>query len=248
MLPVYICEDNEQQLSLYKSAIEKYISENEADEFELSCITTNPMQLLDHLKNHIRQSIYFLDINLGLEFINGIELGAEIRKFDPLGYIILITTHTEMAPLTFQYMIEAMDYISKDEDNVEMRIRRCLDNIIVLQHNSHKAGPAHLTIGTQIIPLSDIYSISIKSGKSHNIEIYSSNSLLYFRGALKDILAKLDSTFFRCHKSCIVNLNHVTGMDRHNRCLSLDNGTTVPYAYRLSREIRQRLNVINQYR
>ena len=47
---------------------------------------------------------YFLDIQLEVD-INGIKLGSEIRKYDPIGNIIFVTSHSELTYLTFVYKV-----------------------------------------------------------------------------------------------------------------------------------------------
>ena len=39
--------------------------------------------------------------------INGIKLGSEIRKYDPIGNIIFVTSHSELTYLTFVYKVSA---------------------------------------------------------------------------------------------------------------------------------------------
>ena len=46
----------------------------------------------------------FLDIQLEAD-INGIKLGSEIRKYDPIGNIIFVTSHSELTYLTFVYKV-----------------------------------------------------------------------------------------------------------------------------------------------
>lgn len=62
-----------------------------------------------------------LDIQLSTD-INGIKLGSEIRKHDPVGNIIFVTSHSELTYLTFVYKVAAMDFIFKD-DPAELRTR-----------------------------------------------------------------------------------------------------------------------------
>lgn len=61
-----------------------------------------------------------LDIQLSTD--NGIKLGSEIRKHDPVGNIIFVTSHSELTYLTFVYKVAAMDFIFKD-DPAELRTR-----------------------------------------------------------------------------------------------------------------------------
>ena len=54
-------------------------------------------------------------------------MAEKIRDIDSLGYIIFITTHSELTYLTFKYRVEAMDFILKDNVNeIDFRINECL--------------------------------------------------------------------------------------------------------------------------
>ena len=69
----------------------------------------------------------FLDIQLEAD-INGIKLASEIRKHDPVGNIIFVTSHSELTYLTFVYKVAAMDFIFKDDpDELKSRIIDCLE-------------------------------------------------------------------------------------------------------------------------
>ena len=70
--------------------------------------------LLEKIKETGEVGIYFLDIDLKTD-MTGLTLAQEIRKYDPRGFIIFITTHSEMSYMTFIYKLEALDFILKDD-------------------------------------------------------------------------------------------------------------------------------------
>lgn len=72
---------------------------------------------------------FFLDICLQSE-MTGLILAQELRKIQPRCFIIFITSHSEMSILTFQYKVEALDFIIKDSsENIRKRIHECLMDI-----------------------------------------------------------------------------------------------------------------------
>src|SRR4051794_9929355 len=110
MQKIYICEDNLSQLNDIKEIIENYILIEELD-MEIILATQNPDELIQVLEdNPPSKAIYFLDIDLNHQ-LDGIQLAQHIRQVDDLGRIIFITTHAELAPVTFRYKVEALDYI-----------------------------------------------------------------------------------------------------------------------------------------
>ena len=113
MLEIFICEDNLAQRAYLEQLIQQAIVLNDW-EMMLRLSTESPLEILAYLEKHPQtQGIYFLDVDLNTK-MNGIQLGAEIRNRNPHGKIIFITAHNELLPLTFQYKVEAMDYIAKD--------------------------------------------------------------------------------------------------------------------------------------
>ena len=40
-------------------------------------------------------------------------MAQEIRKYDTQGIIVFVTTHSEFAPISYQYMVSALTFIDK---------------------------------------------------------------------------------------------------------------------------------------
>lgn len=62
----------------------------------------------------------------------GILLGKEIRKQDPRGFIVFISSNKLVILQAFKHHIELMDYILKDKEgeiDLSESIRRCLDTV-----------------------------------------------------------------------------------------------------------------------
>lgn len=65
--------------------------------------------------NFPQRGIYFLDVELKNEPMDGFGLGKIIRETDPRGFIIYVTAFEELAFETFRYHLEALDYIIKGD-------------------------------------------------------------------------------------------------------------------------------------
>ena len=126
MLPVYLCEDDENIRAMEVQALEKQILIQGFD-MELACVTARPEALLEVVKRNRKRGVYFLDVELKGESMDGFALGAEIRKLDPRGFLIYVTAFRDLAFETFRHHLEALDYIVK-ENQEEMLdgIGRCL--------------------------------------------------------------------------------------------------------------------------
>ena len=50
-------------------------------------------------------------------------MSQKIRKLDPIGQISFVTTHSEFAPLTYEYKVNAHDFIDKRLPEVDFQAR-----------------------------------------------------------------------------------------------------------------------------
>ena len=125
MLDIFVCEDNAVQRQAIVQTIQNAVLIEELD-MQLVLDTGDPYTLLEKLKTSQNTGIYFLDIDLGSN-INGMKLAQKIRLFDPRGFIIFISAHSELSYMTFQYRVEAMDFVLKDNPaEAEVKIKEYL--------------------------------------------------------------------------------------------------------------------------
>ncbi|MBX4262710.1 LytTR family DNA-binding domain-containing protein (plasmid) [Clostridium estertheticum] len=226
MLKVFICEDNIVQ----KEKIEKIIKdviliENYDMELELS--THDPHEILNTIENNSISGLYFLDVDLHSD-LNGITLAEEIRKYDPRGFIVFVTTHAEMSYLTFLYKVEAMDYIIKDNyNNIQQRISECIKNA----HDKYKTKACELQkifsikVEDKIINIDFNEIIFFETSQTiHKVILYGKNRQVEFYSKMKELEDKLDDRFCRCHNSFIVNKDNVKEMDKKNHIAHMING------------------------
>lgn len=245
MLPIYICEDDEMQLAHYKKLIQDILL-MESFDATIVCATANPSYLLSYLSIHESPSLYFLDLELA-DTMDGFALAKKIREHDPRGFIVFISSHSELLPLTFDHKIEAMDYILKDNATLlHYRVQDCIDHALTLY--TLPTNTIQKVIGIKIdgrtitIKLSDIYCVET-SYEAHKIRIHSKTGYTELFYTLKEIRRLLDDSFFQCHKSCIINLAHVKDVDHKNYLITLDNNKSCPVATRLMRSLLSKLKI-----
>ena len=126
MLSVFICEDEARHQKILTHCIQTHI-ENKKLDIEFALCTHNPQALLTHIEAHKTKGLYFLDIELEREE-NGLALAQAIRQHDPRGFIVFVTSHPRYMPLTLQYKVEPLAYISKTEKNLCQEIGTCIEN------------------------------------------------------------------------------------------------------------------------
>lgn len=228
MLNIYLCEDNEAQRNLISDFIEKTILIEDSDlHFQYS--TNNPHELLHMVQTHPQTGLYFLDIDLNCD-MTGLVLAQEIRKYDPRGFIVFVTTHSEMSYMTFSYKVEAMDFILKDNPaELQNRIHQCINNAYSKyssHHNQHNRNFTIQMIDKEFcIPYDDIIYFET-SQTPHKILLHGVHKLVEFQAKLKDIEPTLDSRFVRCHRSYLVNKNHIKEINLKERTVTMNNGDT----------------------
>ena len=226
MLKTFVCEDNQNQREKLTKIIENIILIENYD-IDLGLSTSDPYELIDNIKGTSNTGIYFLDVDLHCD-INGIQLAEKIRKYDPRGFIIFITTHAEMTYLTFVYKVEAMDYIIKDNyNNIKQRISECINNA----HNKYKTKSSELQKIFSIKVEDKIINIDYNdilffetSSTIHKVVLHSLNRQVEFYSKMKEVENSLDERFIRCHTSFIVNKDKIKEIDKKKRIAYMING------------------------
>lgn len=226
MLNIYLCEDNEVQRNLMKDFIEKIILMEDYD-LSFACATDNPHDILHMVKKQPQVGLYFLDIDLNCD-MNGLVLAQEIRKYDPRGFIVFVTTHSEMSYMTFSYKVEAMDFILKDNPKeLQNRIRQCISNAYTRYSSNDNPHNRNFTVQAMdkefCIPYDDIIYFET-SQTPHKLILHGVHTLIEFQEKLKNIEPTLDSRFARCHRSYLVNKNHIKEINLKERTITMSNG------------------------
>ncbi len=224
MFEIFICEDEKCLREKYEQIIQAYLVQKKLNAV-IRLSTADPFDILDHLQEGpIPTAIYFLDIDLG-KTMTGMELAQKIRAADPLSKLIFITTHGEQSPLTFEYKLEALDFIIKDDaEKLPQRIVDCLQ--IAITRQSEQTVTKRFQIPNRSIDtFVDYHDILIfqTSAKPHVVELYTRYGKLEFYGKMKEIEKTADE-FIRVHKSYIVNYNNIKFIDRHVNELEMING------------------------
>lgn len=129
MLNIFICEDEQRHMDAVRKSIENHVMIHELA-MDIVCAAHAPGEVMEYLKNNPGQAgLYFLDVHLNAD-IDGIRLGEAIRKHDPRGFIVYITSDGDSHRMTFKHKVEAMDYIVKGDPYMGERIGECIDNAL----------------------------------------------------------------------------------------------------------------------
>lgn len=214
MISIYICDDEEAVRHQVKTALEwKIFMENY--DMEVVCAAA-ARELLDTLEDN-RRSIYFLDVDLKDNEWDGFTLGQELRRRDPHGTLVYITGYGDLAWKTFQYHLEAFDYIVKEEDQTGVSAARCLEAVHarLLDERRDPAEVFSLRSGDGVrhVPLDDILFFETVS-KTHHVFMHTADSRVDFVGSLSELETKLGGRFVRVHRAYLVAVDKIEAVDR----------------------------------
>ena len=214
MLDFVLCDDNNNALLKLEKMLEAIFANKNLDARVLLS-TTKPDELLNYVQNHT-VNVVFLDIDFKSK-ISGLDLANIIRKKDKKTYIIFTTCHLEYGLLAYKY--KTFDYLPKPItlERLENTLVRLFEDISDMQSNFIR-----LDNNKTIIKQEEIQFIKKDGVKAifhtdtREYETYSS---------FKKILPQLPSKFVQCHKSYIVNLEKISGINMTNGVIFLNDNS-----------------------
>ena len=161
-------------------------------------------------------------------------MAKEIRKIDAQGIIVFVTTHSELAPISYQYMVSALTFINKNAPYTHKKqlVKASLAhyvqrNGIVLQEDYLLIENAYTTVK---VPFHTVEYIM--TDEPHRLKLVTMDQFIQFYGSLKEV-EQLDKRLVRCHKSYLVNKLQLQALDVKQQLIVLKSGKTVPVSRRM---------------
>ncbi|MGO1478925.1 LytR/AlgR family response regulator transcription factor [Senegalia sp. (in: firmicutes)] len=228
MSKILIVEDRE----LIRKSIIKIIREID-DNIEI--ITTEYASKALDISKEKDIDTFILDI--GLRDYSGIELGQQLRNLNK--YIITpIIFITSMVNEELQAFREVHSYAFITKPFKEEKVKKLLAPIIENSIENDKED--NLSIkqkeNTYIIPINEIVYIEAQLKR---IYIYTLNEEYEVKSyTLNKLMEELNENFMRVHRSCIINKNYITRIDRTNWVLYLKN---IDLCIPVSRKYKEKL-------
>lgn len=238
---VYIAEDNFAQRTSLEQTITNY---QLFSDWELTLVysTGSGEELLQNIDRKNQWNIYFLDINLeeDSELNNGFAVAQEIRKFDPFGFIIFITVRSELSFLTFQYRVQALDFIIKDPAvDIRERVHTCLKTVEQRLDSLTTSQSIKLNTGSEITSfiLDDILYFS--SNKGHVLSLHTKNNqYLIYQTTLNNLEEQLSDSFLRCHRGFLINQKAINSIAKDYSSITLENNESIPVSVRKKGQLK----------
>jgi len=215
-IKVLIADDDIGMRTVLKKAIEKiegFMVVGEAEDGEAVLL----------LFERHRPGVVFLDVEM--PHITGIECAKSIMDIDPKTIIIFVTAHEEYMPEAFD--VYAFDYLVKP-----FKMSRLIKTLERIKRTSaekpHGNGgnfaetqgaPKKLMVRSKEgISFVDMYEIILIQREDRSTVIYTKNERFITSESLGSLEKRLDGrSFFRCHKSYIINLNAISKIYPYGR-------------------------------
>lgn len=219
MISIYLCDDEESVRHQLQTALEWKIFVENYD-MKVVCAASCAGELLNAAQGS-RRGVYFLDVDLKDGVWDGFTLGRELRRRDPHGTLVYITSYGDLAWKTFQYHLEAFDYIVKEGERTGPAVIRCLEAIHarLLDERRDPAEVFSLRTGdeTRHVPLADILFFET-APKAHHVYLHTADSRLDFVGSLNELERELGGRFVRVHRAYLAALDKIEAADwKENR-------------------------------
>lgn len=243
MIDIYICEDIKEHRDNIAHCVEEALTFREYD-MRLVISTDKPEVIIEQLKKTKNTGLYFLDIDLKSDK-NGIELAKEIREYDPRGFIAFITSHSEMSYMTFQYKVEALDFILKNEwEKMRNQICECIDNVNNKYMKISRGSEKTITISRAGRKITLVYSDIMffeTSANEHKLVVHTANKTMEFFGKMKDIEDEVGDDFIRCHRAYLVNRKNIKEVIYDDKLIVMKNQAKCPISHRMLRLVKSKV-------
>lgn len=213
---ILIADDDAGMRTVMRKLIEK------AEDYTLVGEAEDGEQLLA-LYEETRPQVVLMDVEMPK--MSGIECAKAIQDRNPRTILIFATAHEQYMRSAFE--VYAFDYLVKP-----FRVERALNTLKLIrerlaqQSSAAPIRPVQATVSGRLmlkhregLSFVDISSILLIQREERASVLYLDDGTRYVTGdSLSELEERLpDSTFFRSHKSYIVNLNHIDSISPYGR-------------------------------
>ncbi len=227
MIKFAICDDEPQMTREIADQLVSYMKET-AGGYSVECFSSGYALL----KSSEEFDVIFLDIQM--ERPDGMETARLLRQRDNHSLLVFVTVLKECVFDAFQ--VEAYDYLLKPLDSA--RFRQTMDRALGwLERDAAKNLVIQRGSGCQVVLLSDLMYCEVLGRK---IYLHKNDGrVVDYYDRLEELEQRVDSRFFKCHRSYLVNLDYVSGCQGGQ--VLLQRGERLPVSRLRERELTQAL-------
>ncbi len=230
MITIAICDDEKQIADQVRKLVSKFFH---AKNMETSIVCFSGGEELLRYDRGI--DILFLDIQMN--GMDGMETARKLRSRNFKGFLIFITILREMVFESFE--VQAYDYLVKPVE--ERQFARTMERLLVSINNVNEEKLlVQKGYERSIISFEEIVFAEVIDRKVY-LHLVSSD-VVDFYDKIENLEERLDSRFFRCHRSFLINLKYLKSYK--NGVAYMENGKEIPISRLRSKAFSE---VILQY-
>lgn len=224
MIKFAICDDEPAMARELAGYLARYLEEHEVTAYSVSNFSSG-RALLEAADGF---DVIFLDIQM--EEPDGMETARLLRGQGNHSLLVFVTVLMELVFDAFQ--VEAYDYLTKPLDAA--RFARTMDRVLqTLEQRTAASIVIQQGSGCEVVPLSDVVYCEVLGRKVYLHKADGTITGYYDR--LEQLERRVDGRFFRCHRSYLVNLDHVRGCQAGQVLLS--QGERIPVSRLRERDL-----------
>lgn len=218
MVNVIICDDNEKDRNNVIQIVNNFMTKNNI-EFKTHVYKDYNKSFDEIINSNIPFKIYLLDIET--PSASGIDIARRIRSKDVDSVITFLTVHEELGNTILKNDLMFLSFINKF-DNLKLRLTKSLKKALdLLNHRSIIKFTDRNTIYT--IDMNDILYLTKESFERKTI-IKTDYAEFKVNNTLAEIVEMLDDRFIQTHRSCYINNDRKSCIDKTKRIIYFDNG------------------------
>lgn len=230
MIKFVIVDDDVKEIEHVSNLIHEITEDAKIISF--SKITSGLKAEIENVDEH---KVYILDIELANK-VSGITIAKLIREVDWVSEIIFITNHDKMFESAYRNVYGVFSFLEKFHEfdkrfkkDVRAILKRNFDN----QMFKHNASNAEFSLYYRRILY--IY----RDTEERKLIIVTATNKYKVSMTIQEMLDHLDQRFVQCHRSCIVNKDHVEVKNYKEGYFILDNGEKVYLLSKMNKKLME---------
>lgn len=181
-----------------------------------------------------RFDIVFMDIDWKEEERTGIDFAADLLKVSPLTQIIYVTGYNDrFSQQIFLKNANLCGFLVKpvNMDTLLNLLEKAKENMVLQEEEKL------VVKGNGIIHAIPYQEISYFESTGRKLVIFTIHNRIEIYEKLNDLRKRLPNGFLHCHKSFLVNMNHIRRIDKNY--ILLKNGSEIPISRAKYAETRE---------
>lgn len=221
MVNVIICDDNDKDRNNILNIVKCFMDKNKI-EHQIHIYNDYNKKFNEIVESKLPFKIYLLDIET--PSASGIDIARKIRKRDVDSVIIFLTVHEELGNVILKNDLMFLSFINKF-DNFNERLSKSLGKAInLLKYKQTLKFEDRNTV--YMLNMDDILYITKESFERKTVIVTDYNEFKVNK-TLNEIINKLDERFIQTHRSCYINKNRLSKLDKTRKEITFDNSIVI---------------------